>query len=153
MNKIEIYGSCNGGNPSASIEHLKSATRQELTSLYQAGASVTGPVRFALVAEDLGSTWSPALEAAAATWPLEIDPASVSITPYEAATYRAGSSRALTEPDAEILRELRRAFFQKGNASLSGGFVPIRGAQGEHFELYVRDSISLEDAQGILQLD
>jgi hypothetical protein len=35
----------------------------------------------------------------------------------------------------------------------SGGFLPIIGSMGEKYELFVRDSISLEDAQLLLHLD
>jgi hypothetical protein len=56
-------------------------------------------------------------------------------------------------PDADALRSIRRAFLDSGGALYSGGFVPIIGAAGEKYELFVRDSISLEDAQGLPHLD
>jgi hypothetical protein len=148
--QVAIRSRCSAPDTSSSVQWLTQAAGAASQRAYDRGAPVSGPVRFVLVSE-LG-TWSSNVEGRAAPWPLSIDPASIALS-YEAATrYEYGSSQIATSGDAAVLRQIRRDFFASGGGPFSGGFIPILGPGGARYQLFVRDSIPLEDDRGLLDV-
>jgi hypothetical protein len=135
------------------VRPLAAAARAELAARYAAGAPVEGAVRFVLVAEAPDVTWPSLVASAAAPWPLATAPDALAISLDAAQRYLAGSSRIAMPPEADSLRALRRNFEARGGPQLSGGFIPVTGAGGSRYELFVRDAIPLEDAGGLLHVD
>lgn len=151
--RITIDSACRGSDPAAAVLGLQDAARSSLSATYATAAPVDGPVRFVLVAEQPDVIWPTLVAAAAAPWPLAAAPETLALSFDEALRYQPGSSRALDPPDADRLRELRRTFFAGGGGQLSGGFIPVVGTGGARYQLFVRDSIPLEDAAGLLHVD
>jgi hypothetical protein len=151
--RILIDSACGGPDPAAAVTGLEDAVRRSLAAAYATAAPVDGPVRFVLVAEQPDVIWPTLVAAAAAPWPLAVAPETLALSFDEALRYQPGSSRALAQPDAERLRELRRSFFAGGGGQLSGGFIPVLGTGGARYQLFARDAIPLEDATGLLHVD
>jgi len=149
--KIAVYSTCGGG--SSPVNWLLNPALSQLQAIYDTGTPVGGPVRFVLMAEQDGVVWSSSVINLAAHWPLASDPASVAWTFDQANNYQPGSSNSAAPPDADALRSIRRSFVTAGTTQWTGGFVPILGPRDEQYEFFVRDSIGLEDAQGLLHLD
>jgi hypothetical protein len=151
--RITLGSACGGGDNSAPVRSLEVAVRDGLAASYAAGAPVDGAVRFVLVAEAPDVMWPSLVASAAAPWPLATAPDELAISIRAAQDYLPGSSRSVTQPEADQLRALRRNFAARGGPALSGGFIPVTGAGGSRYELFVRDTIPLEDAQGLLHVD
>ncbi|HEY6507614.1 MAG TPA: hypothetical protein VIY56_06350 [Vicinamibacterales bacterium] len=118
-----------------------------LKSAYDAGTAVAGPVRFVLVE---GATWSSSVQGL--DWPLTVDPASLALTYAQASSYVTGTSQVALASDAEALRQLRRDFLGAGRGGLTGGYIPVLGPTGAQYQLFVRDSIPIEDEHGLLAI-
>ena len=116
----------------------------------RAGSPVAGPVRFVLVAEQ--GEWPSLVEERASPWPLAVDPATLALTYEQATRYVAGTSQVASSTDAEALRKVRRDFFASGGGPFSGGFIPVLGPGDARYELFARDVIPIEDAQGLLHV-
>ena len=150
---ITVHANCGGGKNSQPVDWLLNQSSGQLHAVYDSGTPVTGPVRFVLMTEQDGVVWSIAVTNAAARWPLSDDPSVSAVTSDQASNYQIGSSRSVQPPDADALRTARRSFVDAGLLQFSGGFVPVLGPQDEKYELFIRDSISLEDTNGLLHLD
>ena len=151
--RISINSACGGSDPAAAVTGLEDAVRRSLSAAYATAEPVDGAVRFVLVAEQPDVIWPTLVAAAAAPWPLAVAPETLALSFDEALRYQRGSSHALAQPDAGLLRELRRTFFAGGGGQQSGGFVPVLGTGGARYQLFVRDAIPLEDAAGLLHVD
>lgn len=151
--RIALGSSCGGRDDSARVRGLEVAARDALAARYAAGAAIDGAVRFVLVAEAPDVVWPPLVASAAAPWPLATAPDTLAISILAAQDYQPGSSRSVTQPEADQLRALRRNFAARGGPALSGGFIPVTGAGGSRYQLFVRDSIPLEDTRGLLHVD
>jgi hypothetical protein len=144
--RVAISGCIGGEAP----KWLVAGLEMSLEKLYAAGTSVEGPTRFLLITE--ASIWPALLEARAALWPLADDPMTLARTYEEASRYTPGTSQVASSADAGALRKLRRDFFASGGGQYSGGFIPVLGPDGARYQLFARDSIPLEDAQGLLHV-
>jgi len=153
VTRIVIASACGGPDHAAAVTGLEDAARSSLAAAYAIAEPAGGPVRFVLVAEPADVIWPPLVAAAAAPWPLALAPEAVALSSDAAQRYQPGSSLALAPPDAERVRELRRRFFAGGGGPLSGGFIPVLDAAGARYQLFVRDTIPLEDATGLLHVD
>jgi hypothetical protein len=122
-----------------------------LDALYDEGEAVTGPARYVLVA-DPESAWSSLVTDSAAAWPLGIAASSVAMSVDDASAYRPGMSQLASDVDAAALRAIRRNFVGSGKLPLTGGFVPVVTNDNALYQLFVRDSIPLEDATGMLHV-
>lgn len=151
--RIVIASGCGVPDRAAAVTWLEDAARRSLSDAYATAEPVGGPVRFVLVAEAPDVTWPPLVAAAAAPWPLAVAPETLALSIDAAQSYQPGSSRTLAPPDADRVRELRRRFFAAGGGPLSGGFIPVLGTAGARYQLFVRDTIPLEDATGLLHVD
>ena len=151
--RILITSACGGAGNAAAVTGLEAAARRSLSAAYATAEPVGGSVRFVLVAQPPDVMWPPLVAAAAAPWPLAVAPETLALSFDAAQDYQPGSSHALAPPDAERLRELRRRFFAAGGGPLSGGFIPVLGTAGARYQLFVRDTIPLEDATGLLHVD
>jgi hypothetical protein len=151
--RINVFNVCHGKKTSAPVDWLFRAATAELSMVYEAGIPVGGPVRFVLVAEPSDLGWPNWWMENAAAWPLTTDPRAIAITVAQGHDYRAGSSVVAPPPEADALRAIRRAFVAKNGLQMTGGFVPVLGNHGDKYELFVRDTIPLEDGLGLLPLD
>jgi hypothetical protein len=151
--EVAVYPTCTGPKTSQPVDWMLDAALSQVSAIYDAATPATGPVRYVLVAEPADVSWPPAVTALAADWPLAGDPAAMALTFEQAGAYQPGMSLSAQPPDADALRGLRRAFAAAGGGAYSGGFVPVLGQNDGRYELFVRDSIPLEDAQGLLHLD
>jgi len=150
--RINVFSSCGGPTTSQAVDGLLAATLSQLQSLYDVGAPVAGSVRFVLTVQD-GVAWSIGVKSLAVPWPLSSDPSTLTLTFEQANSYLPGSSQSAPPPDADALRSVRRSFTAAGGLPLSGGFVPLLGSENKKYGLFARDSIPLEDGQGLLHLD
>lgn len=151
--KIAVHPGCGGGKNSESVDWLLNASASQLTAIYEAGAPVEGPVRLVLVAEPADQFWPMWWVENAARWSGSGDPRAIALTYSQASNYQSGTSVLVMPPDADALRSSRRSFLDKNGFQLTGGFLPVLGPMDEKYEGFVRDSISIEDAQGLLHLD
>ena len=151
--KIAVYASCGGGKNSESVDSLLTASVLQLAMVYEAGAPVDGPVRLVLVAEAADQFWPMWWVENAARWTGSGDPRAIALTYSQASSYEPGSSVLVMPPEADTLRSSRRSFADKNGFQLTGGFLPVLGPMDEKYEAFVRDSISIEDAQGLLHLE
>lgn len=151
--RIRIHAACGGPGNANPVIWLQDVVRGHLAQLYERGRAFEGPVRLVLVTEAADVAWPPLVEQAKATWAASEDPARWATTVSEAQKYEPGSSRQVEGRDAQLLREVKRTFYEGGGVSYTGGFVPIAGPRGERYQLYLRDSIPLEDATGLLHVD
>jgi hypothetical protein len=150
--QIRITALCNNTDTSESVLWLRDVVKNHLTALWDGGAAVTGPARYVLVS-DPGSIWSSSVTDSAAVWPLGIPASSAAISLDDASAYEPGTSKlASAGADADALRVIRRNFVGAGKLPLTGGFLPVLGDDGAHYQLFVRDSIPLEDASGLLHV-
>lgn len=151
--RILVSSICQAADTAAPVNWVEAAVAERLPAVHATGSPVDGPVRFVLVAEPIDVVWPAFWMQSARRWPLAGDPATIAMTFAEATAYQAGSSDSAVPPDAEALRTLRREFLADRGGANTGGFIPILGPQDERYELFVRDSISLEDAQGLLHIE
>jgi len=84
-------------------------------------------------------------------WPLAEDPDSIAVVPSTVGG-KIGTSRLATGQDADKLRALRDALLSGAIGCDYCFAIPIAGAGGKYYQLYVRDSIPLEDEHGLLGL-
>jgi hypothetical protein len=148
--RIVIPSACGARDTAGPVQWLESAIAGQLGSIYASGSPFNGSVRFLLVRTPDEVPWGDLIMDRAANWPLAEDPASVALSYAEAAAYQVGTSRSLGPPDAELLRTLRRNFVASAGVPYTGGYVPVLGPLSQRYELFVRDSIPLEDSQGLL---
>jgi hypothetical protein len=151
--RIRIHAACDRSDNAARVIWLQDVVRHRLALLYERAQPFAGPIRLVLVSEANDVTWPPLVEQAKTSWPARQDPASWALTLSAAENYVAGSSRLVEGPDAALLREAKRRFYEGGGIAYSGGFVPVIGPRGERYQLYLRDSIPLEDSSGLLHVD
>lgn len=133
---------------SQKVDWLESSVQQEIVNLEREGTAVQGAIRYVLAEQ----TWNGAeIWAKAATWPLG-DPAMFAMSEADARAYVPGQSRLATGADAEALRALWVRFLagDVGDRALSE-IIPIASGS-TRYHLFVRDSLSLEDAGGLLPL-
>ncbi len=140
--------SSGGTDTTANVAWLEPSLRQQITQLEAEGTPVSGAIRYVLAEQrsNGSSAWSrPAM------WPLG-DPATVALTEIDAMAYRAGESTLATGADAEALRSIWSRYLsgEVGDRTMYEIIPVVSGSATYH--LFVRDSLPLEDARGLLPL-
>jgi hypothetical protein len=145
-----VLPSACGPTDAGAATALATRVRGYVEKLYGGGTAVTGPVRYVLVSQDVD--WGAAVQAQAKLWPLMDLATSVALTSAQAYMYQRGSARLASADAAASLRNLRNASATADVRALTGGYLPVVDEDGGRYQLYVRDAIPLETAQGLLPL-
>ncbi|HEY0714486.1 MAG TPA: hypothetical protein VGF45_17510 [Polyangia bacterium] len=119
------------------LHRLFSSLLEQIFVWADAGTSVTGDVRIVVVAQGTGTS-------DATLWPLA-DPMAnfVEPNPYSVGP---GHGHLVRQPDAEVLRSLRRRV-----VSAREPYIAVRATvDGPAHVLHVRDTTPLEDARGLI---
>lgn len=148
--RIVVPSGCSGQDSVSPLAEIESAFNAHAASLSGRGTPVDGPVRLVLVAVPVDISWNDLVTNAAAAWPLMRPAAQFATSAEHASQYRAGDSMLVEIPDAGLLRAIRRTFMASGNALYTGGYVPIRDDAGNRYQLFVRDTVPMEDESGLL---
>ncbi|HKP60147.1 MAG TPA: hypothetical protein VJV78_25655, partial [Polyangiales bacterium] len=134
---------------------LHSAFLQVSNELAGSGAPAMGDVRYMLV-EGMATIVEPSAWSNPSTWPLG-DAKAVAMSETEASqVYVPGSGRLARGADADKLHEAWRAFlsYEKTGRTpdmpASGSLAIPIVAGGARYQLFIRDSIPLEDARGLI---
>ena len=149
--KIAVYSACGGG--SSPVSWLLNPALSQLQAIYDNGTPIDGPVRVVLVSEPADAFWPTWWIDNSVRWPSTTDPKSIALTYDQASNYQRGSSVLVMPSDADALRSARRSFVEKNGPQITGGLLPVLGPMDERYDCFARDSISLEDALGLLNLD
>ena len=140
-----------GVDPKDEFALVDAALDPKLQQMAGAGVAADGDVRYLLVEGD-GSTGLDYLYKSPATWPLAAAPTAVAVTRAQLfVPPLVGRSRRASGDDARGLRALRDDFLSGriGNM-MYADFIPIVTADGQRFELYVRDATPFEGADGLI---
>ena len=144
---IACFSKCSWNGAPSQIRVLYERIDSWLTKLYSQGQEMTGWVRMAVVDETDGNpTW----DYGTAPWPL-----ADSITSYArpVAILDRGTSTRVDQPEADLLRDLRRRQrLGEFSPPFAGGFIPIRGENGHLYGLFLRDGLPFEDEKGLVPL-
>jgi hypothetical protein len=119
-----------------------------VTSLIAAGQPVQGDIRYLLVQGDdnVESHWTDP-----AAWPLG-DPAEVAMSPAAASGYEPGSSKLAQGAEAAALRALWQDFLDDDTSGREPGSIAIPvEVNGARYQLFLRDSLPLEDTRGLIE--
>jgi hypothetical protein len=148
--RMSVQPYCNGPNTAERIAWLREQTRSEIERLHAQGTPVDGPVRYVLVIDEGMFPAGSDAYRNAPLWPLATPAASLAITVMEANHYSAGESHLVPAgPDAQSLRSIA-ADFRAGSIGREYYlFIPIRDAEGRYYQFFVRDSIPIENEQGL----
>ncbi len=142
--KVVDMSSCTASNPAEQVMWLRDEVQSTIADLHAIGCPSSGPVRFTLVtrpeADPSNDIYSNAmlwpLSAPAATYAVSI-PDTSHASPHYASGTEANSLRAIA--------------VRRRNEEISrpwAGFAPIKDADGNLYELFVRDMLPFEDEHG-----
>lgn len=140
-----IRGSACGLPPSDPLSILTTAFEQQIQDLAADATDLAGDVRYLVLRES-----TPAIgdNRPAVAWPLEVSVASV-VFPDSLGPYVRGDSQLATGEDASRLRSIRTTVTGAGSGP-AYDFTPVAGAGGVVYDLYLRDALPQEDADGLL---
>lgn len=146
----EIVVKPDGGLPSSDqIAWLKEAMAQMFAELASSASAWTGSVRWMLVLDD-ASAPDQAEYRNAPAWPLQTEASNVAVTISAASAYAPGQSHISSADDAARLHDLRNQCLADAIGLSGAAYLPIQQREGVRYQLFVRDSISLEDRNGLI---
>jgi hypothetical protein len=149
FDKDEIIAGPCGLKPEHPVSVMDAAFRMQTETLYAAGSAAEWDVRYWLAVEPTPPQSSDAYYRNAPPWPLSSSPDAVAISFAELSRYQRGVSRHASAEEASTLRALRTSWLERAIGWRGSGFIPIVGADGARFQLYVRDSSPWETASGL----
>jgi hypothetical protein len=133
------------------IQQLNAAFDTQVEELAATATAVSGDMRY-LVLPDPGIGVGG--NRATVPWPLDVPIESVALTEQQAFQYMRGGSRRATGVDASRLRAIRTTAL---NAAATDGivydFTPVAAPNGVLYQLFARDSVPLENDNGLLPPD
>lgn len=135
--------------PSDHVGWLEEAMLQIFAELPSSASAWTGSVRWMLVLDD-ASLPDQAEYRNAPAWPLQTEANDVAVTISAASAYAPGQSHISSADDAARLRDVRNRCLVNAIGFCGAGFVPIQQPEGVRYQLFLRDSISLEDRIGLI---
>jgi hypothetical protein len=151
--KDRVHGIPCGLDPDHPVRGMSTALFAQIGNLYAAGAAFEGDVRFILGVDEPSAPRPTDHYRDAPLWPLSTSPESIALSTNDLQSYRRGTSRHASGDEATLLRALRTSWLEGTIGSKLSEFIPIVGADGARFHLYLRDSCPWENASGILDDD
>lgn len=144
-----IAGAVCGLRPDDPLNEINEAFRTELTELSAAASTLSGDVRYLIIAD---SGFRGGDNRAPVPWPLDLPIAPLALANGD--RYSPGDSRLATGTDASRLRAIRTTAL---NGSAGNGtvfdYTPVKAADGSLYQLYVRDAVPLESPNGLLPVE
>jgi hypothetical protein len=145
-----ISGPACGLSAGAPFGQLNDAFNTQLAALAASAPIFSGDIRY-LVIQDPGTGTT--FGRTPVPWPLDIPVAAVARPQDQGIQYIPGDSRQATGPDATRLRAIRTTALSGGAGNgMEFNFTPV-AADGISYQLFARDAVPLENANGLLPSD
>ena len=145
---IQCNNTCQGPGLPDALSDMANQYHAVLDRLWDGGTEVDGPLRFILVTSPRidGLTYFP--------WAVtDLDPMALALDEGGAIELQLGEGLLTsTALQAQQLRDLRTAYLQSPEgASRNVVYIPVVDADGGCYRLYLRDTIPIEDARGLVR--
>ncbi len=144
---------CEGDCGSKRRRRIESNVRSWIRTLAEQGTSVNGPLR--VVAVEMPQEWLDQDR----SYPVQPAPSGLDIesnaTSYAEARHMCyGQGFEVSNASVEILRKYRRDYRSGTYGDFwSYRYLPLKDTNGQIYMVYLRDSIPLEDADGLVELE
>lgn len=136
------------GCPNGSFGDLfQREARSLVAELHDSGTALEGPVRYLLLRGD----HVPArVFDDAALWPLSMPASELAVNEEDATALREKEGSHVAQGEAAVaLRDIANRYRQGELGPQDHGFIPIQDGEGGVYQLYVRDTIAIEDGRGV----
>ncbi len=157
--RVRVAPVCPGGpgiNNESSVRFLRDGWSTMYERSRTIGTEYEGNVRYSVVLYDVFVP-NDINHRNAPEWPIDTDIEKLAIVSSdlpEEYLYEKGTSHLATGKDAMALRRLRTAFYA-GEIGFSDAtnYIPIEQTNGKRYQLFLRDSIDLENEDGLISFE
>jgi hypothetical protein len=146
LGQQRLSGAGCGVDPQSTWGQLTAAADAQIDRLATSGEPWAGDVRYLVLQESTPSDSRPPV-----AWPLGTALETIALAADQAFTYRPGGSLRATGDDASKIRAIRTTAANGTSTSgIAYDFTRVTDPNGGTYQLYVRDSLPLEQDDGLV---